>query len=199
MQLTERQIDALKEVSSIGSGHAAIALAQLLGRKVSFGILKVEIMPSDEFNRLVGGTEHLVSGVYIHILGDMQGGIILIFPRDDAIRLADVLMNKQKGSSKIISEMGQSALKEVGNIMSASYLSALSHLVPFKLALSTPKFIFDMVQPLVEGVIEEIMIPEKKCVSLVTEFIESTNQIKGYYLFLPKKATLEKIISGLNV
>lgn len=199
IKLTDKQLDALREVGSIGSGHAAIALSQLLGEKISIGILKVEVIPSDEFNRLVGGPEVLVSSVHTQLFGDMQGGLLLIFPRQDAINLADILLHKKKGSSKTITEMGQSALREVGNILTGSYLSAMSHLVPFKMALSVPKFGFDMVQMLIDEIFDEIMQSEKRCISLVTEFIESVNQIKGYYIFLPRRMTLERIIDGLAV
>lgn len=50
-----------------------------------------------------------------------------------------------------------------------------------------------------EGVFDEVMQPEKKSLALVTEFIESTSQIKGYFVFLPKKESWEKIIKGLKV
>lgn len=199
VKLTDKQMDALKEVGSIGSGHAAIALSQLLDQKISIGILKVEVIPSEDFVNLVGGPDVLVSGIYTQVLGDMQGAFLLIFPRQDAIDLADVLLHKKKGSSKIITEMAQSALKEVGNIMTGSYLSAMSHLVPFRMALSVPKYIFDMAEMLVSGVFDELLHPEKRCISLVTEFIESINRIKGYYLFIPRGEALERIINGLGV
>jgi chemotaxis protein CheC len=99
----------------------------------------------------------------------------------------------------MLSEMAISALKEVGNILSGSYLSTMSQIVPFKLALSVPRFAFDLVGFMMEGVMLEIMHPEKSCTSLVTEFIESTNQIKGYFVFMPKKEALEKILNGLKV
>ncbi len=198
-KLTEKQIDALKEVGSIGSGHAAIALSQLLGKRISIAVTRVEVVPSDEFNLFVGGPDTPVATIYLQILGDMRGGIILIFKREDALKLADILMQREKGHTRILTEMDQSAIKEAGNIITGSYLSAMSLLISFKIALSVPRFAFDVVKEVMEGVFAEIMQPEKKGLSLVTEFIESSFQIKGYYIFIPRKESLEKILKGLKV
>lgn len=197
--LTERQLDALKEIGTIGSGHAALAMSQMIGERVNIAVVKVEVVPSDEFNNIVGGVETLGAAIYIQILGELTGGILLFFKRPDALRLVDTLLHKKKGQTLMLSEMAISALKEVGNILSGSYLSTMSQIVPFKLALSVPRFVFDLALFIMEGVMLEIMHPEKRCVSLVTEFIESTSQIKGYFVFLPKKEALEKILKGLEV
>lgn len=198
-ELTEKQLDALKEIATIGSGHAALALGQLVGQRVNIAVVRVEVTPSDEFNRVVGGPDTLGASVYIQLLGDLTGGILLFFKRWDALRLIDTLLHKEKSKTVMLSEIGMSALKEAGNILSGSYLSTMSQMVPFKLALSTPKLAFDLIQYAVEGVFEEIMQPEKRCLALVTEFLESTHQIKGYFVFLPKKEALDKILKATDV
>ena len=198
LELDEKQLDALKEIATIGSGHAALALSQMLGERVNIAVVKVEVVPSDEFNTIVGGPDVLGASIYIQMLGELRGGIILFFKRLDALRLIDTLLHKEKGETVMLSEMGISALKEAGNILSGSYLSALTHMVSFKMALAVPRFAFDLVSFSIAGIFAEIMPPEKNCLSLVTEFIESTTQIKGYFVFLPKKETMEKILGGLE-
>lgn len=199
LKLNDRQLDALKEIGTIGSGHAALALSQLIAQKVNMAVVKVEIVPSDGFNQVVGGPQTLGATIYIQMLGELRGGVILFFKRQDSLRLIDTLLRREKGKTAMLSEMGISAIKEAGNILAGSYLSAMSSVVPFKLALSTPKFAFDLIGAVMEGVFEEIMQPEKSCLSLVTEFIESNMQIHGYFVLLPKKEALEKILRDLKV
>lgn len=197
VKLNEKQLDALKEIGTIGSGHAALALSQLIEKRVNIAVVKVEVVPSDEFNRIVGGPDTLGAVIYLQMLGDLQGGILLFFKRTDALRLIDLLL-RNKSKTVMLSEMGMSALKEAGNILTGSYLSAMSQMVAFKMALAVPKLAFDLIGCVIEGVFEEIMKIEKKSLSLVTEFIESTNQIKGYFVFLPRKESMEKILKNLN-
>ncbi|MFH1791256.1 MAG: chemotaxis protein CheC, partial [Candidatus Omnitrophota bacterium] len=45
--LTNAQLDALKEATNIGAGHAAIALSQLIGRKIMIAVTDSRIIPSD--------------------------------------------------------------------------------------------------------------------------------------------------------
>jgi len=195
--LTEKQIDALKEVGSIGSGHAAIALSQMLGRRINMAITKVEVVPSTNFIEFIGEKNINMVSTYVKILGDMEGGIALLFKREDALKLSDLLMNRESGTSKFISEMDQSAIKESGNVISGSYLSALSLMVDCKMALSIPRFTFDNIKTLLKGILQEVLPGEEKAVSLITEFIESSSQIKGYYLFLPNPTTLKNILGTL--
>jgi chemotaxis protein CheC len=199
VELNGRQSDALKEIGTVGSGHAALALSQLIGQKVNIAVVKAQVVPSDEFNKLAGGPDTLGATIYIQLLGELIGGIILFFKRNDALHLIDILLHKEKGKTVMLSEMGMSCLKEAGNILTGSYLSVMSQMVPFKIALSVPKFAFDLIGYTIDGVFEEIMSPNKTCLSLVTEFIESTNQIKGYLVFMPKKEALERILKGLKV
>jgi len=200
LSLSQKQLDALKEIGTIGSGHAALALNQLVGKKVNIAVVKVMIVSSDEFGGIVGGPETLGATIYLQLLGDLTGSIILFFKRPDALRLVDTLLNKEKGKTIMLSEMGISALKEAGNILTGSYLSAMSQIVSFTLALSIPKFAFDLIGFVIEGVLDEVMKGgPRKHLAVVTEFIDSTNQIKGYFILLPHKEALEKVLKALKV
>ncbi|MBY6828980.1 chemotaxis protein CheC, partial [Clostridium botulinum] len=46
--MTPLQLDALKEVSNIGTGNAATALSQLLGRKIDMNVPDINIVPFEE-------------------------------------------------------------------------------------------------------------------------------------------------------
>ena len=53
--LNEAQIDALREVSNIGMGHAATALSQLLGKTVHLQVPQVLITDISKVPELLGG------------------------------------------------------------------------------------------------------------------------------------------------
>lgn len=198
--LNQGQLDALKEIGTIGSGHAALALNQLIGKRVNIAVVKVRVVSSGELSGIVGGVDTLGAAIYLQLLGDLTGSIILFFKRPDALRLVDTLLNKEKGKTIMLSEMGISALKEAGNILTGSYLSAMSRMVSMTLALSIPKFTFDLIGFVMEGIFDEVMQGrDSKQLSVVTEFIDSTNQIKGYFILLPHKETLEKVLKALKV
>lgn len=52
--MTPLQLDALKEVSNIGTGNAATALSQLLGRKIDMNVPDINIVPFEEVMEEIG-------------------------------------------------------------------------------------------------------------------------------------------------
>lgn len=197
-QLTEMQLSALTEAGNIGSGHAAIALSQLLGRKIMIAVTKVRVTDVDEFSNIVG-REKLITGVYLKALGDVQGAILLALERDGALRFSDVIMNYKMGSTKILSEMEQSAIKEAGSILSASYLNALSELMKLTIIPSVPRLIIDKAGVVFESVFNNVFKKSDVLIGIETEFIEASTRIKGYFLFMPEEKGLEILLGALGV
>lgn len=199
LKLDDRQLDALKEAGTIGSGHAALALSQMVGKRINIGVVKIELIPSQRVIGIIGDTKALVAGTYLKLLGDLQGVIMLVFSRQDALAIIDVLLQKEKDASKTITEIGQSAIKEAGNILACSYLNTMGQLLDFKIALSIPKYVFDEAQGVFDEVFEEYIKDGEASMSLVTEFIEASSKIKGYIFLMPKKEALARILKGLKV
>ncbi len=76
-KLTDIQLDALREMSNIGAGHAAIALSQMLSRKIMIAVTRTDIVPSELFlKNMVGAGKEVVASVYLKTLGDIQGAIV---------------------------------------------------------------------------------------------------------------------------
>lgn len=198
MKLDEEQIKALKNVGITASQYSAMALSQLIGERVNIAVVKVDVVSSQDFGSIVGGTDTLGAAVYFQVLGDLKGSIFLFFKRKDAISLTDTLLYKGRGEAIMMSEMGASSLKEAGNILAASYLNAISESACFRILLSVPKFVFDWAGYIIDGVFGELMKEEGKAISITTEFIESTRKIKGYFVFMPSNESLDKMLQKLK-
>jgi len=197
-QLTELQLSALQEIGNIGSGHAAIALSQLLSRKIMVAVTRVKISDVDEFANIIG-KDKLITGVYLRALGDVQGAILLVLEREGALRFSDVLMNYKMGATKILGEMEQSAIKEAGSILSASYLNAISDLMKLTIIPSVPRLIMDKVDIVFESVFDSVLKKSDVLIGIETEFIEASTRIKGYFLFMPDKSGLQVLLKALGV
>src|SRR5260370_41386203 len=78
--LKELQIDALREVANIGAGHAATALSQLTNRRIMISVPQINIARLEEVPELLGNPQDVVAAVLMHMLGDLTGGALLLFP-----------------------------------------------------------------------------------------------------------------------
>ncbi len=197
--LSEFQLSALAEAGNIGSGHAAIALSQLIGHKIMVAVTKVQIVTLKEYFKAIGKPDSLLIGVYLKVLGDVQGGILLVLLREPALTLVDVLMNQKIGSTKVLGEVEQSALKEAGSILSAAYLNALGELMKLTAIPSVPKIAFDKADEVLKAVFEPMYQKASMIVGVETEFVEASTRIKGHFIFMPDEQGLRALLKGLGV
>jgi len=115
--LKELQIDALREVANIGAGHAATALSQLTNRKIMISVPQINIVRLEEVPDLLGNPQDVVAAVLMHMLGDLTGRTLLLFPESVGRRVCDMLLRRPVGTTAVFEALEQSCLKEAGNIL----------------------------------------------------------------------------------
>src|SRR5947209_5423656 len=124
--LKERQIDALREVANIGAGHAATALSQLTNCRIMISVPEINIARLEEVPELIGNPQDVVAAVLMHMLGDLTGRTLLLFPEGVGRKLCDMLLRRPLGTTTVFDTLEQACLKEAGNILSGAYMNALS-------------------------------------------------------------------------
>jgi len=198
-KLSKLQLDALKEIGTIGAGNAATGLSKMLNKRINITVPSAQILPLEKVPQALGGTEKLVSAIYIMLTGELSGSILLIYPMEESLRLADMLMGKPSGTTKILDEFGQSALKELTNITTGCYLQALSIVVNMKIMHSIPAFASDMLGAIIDGILIKLGLEVEQAVIIETEFVVESGRVKGYLLFLPDPQGLEVILEKIGL
>ncbi len=144
---TALQLDALGELANIGSGTAAGALSTMLGRPVDVSVPDARALSLADAVDAAGAPEEPVTAIALPVLGDLEGTVLMLFRQPDADGLCR-LFGVEPGS-----EMGLSALNEVGNILGASYLGALGATTGLALEPGPPQVAADMLGALVSSVL----------------------------------------------
>ena len=143
-QLTSLEIDTLREIGSIGTGNAATALSQMLGKEVRITMPEVRIMGYNEAIEWIGGPEAVTAGVLVKMSGDV-GGIMLSVQKLELINfILETMLDQGIQGYEELQELQQSALIEVGNIMISAFVTALSGLAGININLTVPAFAVDM-------------------------------------------------------
>ncbi len=148
-QYTDAQLDGLRELANIGSGTAGTALSTILGRPVDISVPSVNAMALEDAVEAVGYTGMEVRATHVPIKGDLTGSALLIFPPDDAATLCGLLGVDATG------EDGASALAEIGNILCASYLTALGAMLGMEIEPCPPETAWDLLGAIVATVLLE--------------------------------------------
>jgi len=197
--LNEPQLDALREISNIGMGHAATALSQLLGKTIHLRVPRVMITDISQVPELLGGAGKMVVGIYLQILGSARGNILMIFPRENAVRMLDKLLHRENQRGGLLTELEVSALKEVGNILASAYLNALGTMLKMPLIPSVPVLSFDMAGAVVDYVLVDLAEVGDLSLMVETEFSEDEEQVGGHFFLLPDPPSLQIILKAIGV
>jgi chemotaxis protein CheC len=199
MELSEEQLDALGEVGNIGAAHASTALEQMLGRRVSITVPKtVYPLPVEKMSTLFGNEDDVIVVLFFKILGDADGMIIMGFTEAQALLISNTLVGKDEGDMEFTEEK-ESALKEVGNILTGSYLNALSKFVGFNLMQSIPYMAHDMVGAVIDPFIIEISKTSDYALVIDTELIFDKKSIAGKCLTNFSKESFVSILEALEM
>ncbi|MFJ8234339.1 chemotaxis protein CheC [Ureibacillus sp. NPDC094379] len=203
--ITSFHLDVLKEIGNIGAAHAATALSDLLGEKIDMKVPKVEMVPFHEMMELAGGSETVVVGVYLRLEGETEGSMFFILPIEQANRFICRLIQDETFdfNGPNVSELGLSAMQEMGNILSGSYLSALSDFTGLKIFPTVPGLSVDMFGAIVStGLIEISQVSDQVMVintSIVEEDQDLSNAVHGQFLLLPDPDSFDSIFKALGV
>ncbi len=197
--LTEEHLDALREVSNIGVAHAATALSQLIGRGISLTVPKVLLTDISKVPEFFGGAEKIVVGIYLQMLGDARGNILIVLPRDSALKLLSKLLPRDKSEGALLTELEMSALKEVGNILASAYLNALGTLMGKTLIPSVPVLSFDMAGAVIDYALIELGKVGDLALVVETDFFGEEEKINGQFFLLPDPESLKIILNAIGV
>lgn len=126
-KMNSMEKDILTEVGSMCAGNATTALAQILDRYIELRFPSVKFVSMSKLPWYLGGhPEEIVVGIHMHVLGQMRGNALLVFPKKYAFGLIDLLIGPIQEPTDSPTEIGISALKEMGNVVISSYLSSLT-------------------------------------------------------------------------
>ncbi|HAQ06192.1 MAG TPA: CheY-P-specific phosphatase CheC [Bacillus bacterium] len=203
--ISDVHLDILKEVGNIGAGHAATALSTLLNKKIDMKVPSVRVVSFDEMMEMAGGAESVVASVFLRIEGDAPGRMFFILPIQQAEKFISQLIGDQSFTftEQPVNDLAMSALQELGNILSGSYLSSLSDFTRLSMYPSVPALSIDMAGAVISfGLLELSQVSDFAIVidtALNEEDAQLPESVKGHFFLLPDPDSFNIIFKALGV
>lgn len=191
-------LDVLKEIGNIGAGNAATALAKMIDKKVDMKVPKVSILEFKEVPELLGGEETEVCGIFFKIEGDINGSIMFLLEMDSAFNLIDLLMPRDNHT---MDEFTYSALQEIGNILSGSYVASLSGLTNLNMHISIPSLCIDMAGAILSVPAIHFGQIGDRILIIENQFIEpeENEAVRGFFFLIPDVDSYDILFKSLGV
>ena len=192
-QYSEIQLDALGELANIASGTAATALSQMLGQEVELHVPRALALPLADAVDSAGSAEEVVSGIAFELEGDVQGLVLLLVPDKDAQMLCE-LLGVEPGT-----ELGDSALAEIGNILGTSYLNAIVAMTGLALMPSPPYVATDLLGAIVASLLAQTVGDADVALVLDSELVLADNPCSLSFMLMPASGRADDLLAPLGL
>ena len=198
-ELTALELDTLKEVGSIGTGNAATALSELIGREVRIQSPEVRIMGYNEAIEWIGGPEEITAGVLMRLGGEINGIMLSVQQMDFVNLVLESMLGHGVNDYMELHEMECSALIEVGNIMISTFINALSSLAGISINLTVPAFAVDMQGAIMAVPMAEFGGQSDYIMTIGGNFVCENKQVPCRLLLSPDVRSLNFLLRKLGV
>ena len=197
-QVTENYYDVLKELGNIGAGNAMTALSQMLQCKVDMKVPQVKLLEFSAVGELMGGEEQIMVGVFLGVEGDITGSMMFMVEEESARHLIQKITMGMMPAGTEFEEMGLSAMKEVGNIITGAYLNSLSTLTNLKIYPTPPALTVDMAGAILSVPAIQFGIYGDRILLIQSQFYDEV-ELDGYFILIPDMESYTKILTALGL
>lgn len=146
--VAEGATELLSGIGSSGALRASMALSQISGKEVRVAFPDSSIVKIAEVAELLGGDELPVAGIYIGVVGELSGGILIVIPSEQVVETERLLLGPNAAQSGDLS-----VIAEFGNMLSASFINAIADEVEMRLQIEPPELTQDMCLPVIDSVV----------------------------------------------
>lgn len=198
-ELSPIAIDCLKEIGNIGSGSAASALSQMLGKNVVMRVPNVSVFDYERVIDEMGGPEKVITGILVQLEGDIKGMIMFLLEDSFAKVVLNTFLQVDEPQMISLDDTELSVISEMGNIMAGSYLSALSQMTMLTIDMSVPSMTVDMLGAIMSVPIIEFANVGDKVLFIDDGFVIDGVDIKSNIILIPEMESLEILMKKLGV
>jgi len=191
--LLNENLDILKEIGSIGMGHASTSLAQMLGMKVVMSIPTVYIMSPEEASRYLAKRSEVSWAVRLGLQGDSTGNILQLLSKKFAVKIVNYFFQNNISDLDDLDEMSLSVIQEIGNITSGAYCNSLASMTGLFIDISPPTHSKD--------IDEDIGLNARNAGPIIiinNSFFIGDEEVNSDFLFIPEDETIVRILTKLK-
>jgi chemotaxis protein CheC len=173
----------------------------MLQKTINIQVPRVSFLDYQAVTESLGGPETLMVGMMLTLQRDVSGMMMFLMKEEFAHMVLNALLGQSFESFTDVDEMGISAMKEIGNIMAASYVNAISQITGLAIEISPPDITIDMIGSILSVPAIHFANISDKVIFIEDEFEgteEGNSDQSSNILLIPDVDSLEKILEKLG-
>lgn len=198
VELEELSEDFIKELGNIGTGNAVSALSQLLNCPLEIDTPNLRVLPFQQITEIISEAEVPLAGIMVEVFGEVNGMFLFLLDEAFTGQVIRLVLGDTVSDFTNLTEMEESLLLELGNIMCGSYIRALSQLMNVEMDVSVPQISIDMGGAILTAATSRFLRTSDELLMIDNLFCMDTDTFSGRILFLPEMESLHILLRKLE-
>ncbi|QBE98152.1 CheY-P phosphatase CheC [Blautia producta] len=198
VELDEMFKDFMRELGNIGTGNAVNALSQLLNCPLEIDTPNLRILPFQQLTEILTEAETPLAGIMVEVFKEVEGMFLFLLDETFTRQIVHLALGVEMWDFMSLTEMEESLLLELGNIMCGSYIRALSQLLDIEMDVSVPQIKIDMGGAILTDAALRFLRTGDELLMIDNLFRMDTGTFSGRILFLPEMDSLQVLLGKLE-
>lgn len=198
VELDEMFKDFMRELGNIGTGNAVNALSQLLNCPLEINTPNLRILPFQQLTEILTEAETPLAGIMVEVFKEVEGMFLFLLDETFTRQIVHLALGVEMWDFMSLTEMEESLLLELGNIMCGSYIRALSQLLDIEMDVSVPQIKIDMGGAILTDAALCFLRTGDELLMIDNLFRMDTGTFSGRILFLPEMDSLQVLLGKLE-
>ncbi|MBE8539207.1 chemotaxis protein CheC [Geoglobus acetivorans] len=194
--LTNEELDILREMGNIGVGNASTALATMLGRPINITVPEVYLLKFSNLDKVIKPDE-IVVGTVVGLStmdNDNSGFLYMIFPQDSPNKLAELLIGDSSDESMV-----ESTIMEISNILASHFCDGIANMLDTVLIPTPPSYAKDYSVAVIDALLAQIADKTDNLIIFETDLVDQDNTVNIFLMLIPTEKFFEYIMQLLEM
>ena len=198
LEISREDLNQLQSIANTGAANAAESLSKIISTRVDLSIPEVRLLPTEKIPSQIGEIDNVYIGVMLSIIGNVTGTLLFVLKDHTAFQLIDILYGNTENEVQEIDEDGESALKELTNIIGSSVLNVFADKSSMDIKPSIPTIVHDYLQSIIDSILVMHNMSSDYAVLMDAAFFFEDDSIIGNLLLIPEADSLKIMLEKMK-
>lgn len=194
-------LKGLKRLGDQSAEKAVQSLAEMTSAEVVMEVSAVNLTEIEQIPATIGMSVDAMIGLFVRFTGELPGSVLTLLSIPSAQNLANIMlagMGDEPAEDEALTEMQQSAVEEIGNIITSSFIDVWADEFGMGLTQTPPAYVCDYVPSIIDAALARAA--EKGDFAVVfNSAIHVTDQdIDCHILVLPDPDKMQMMFDSLE-
>ena len=192
--MNELERDIIREILNIGLARAADSFAVIAQERVLLEVPNLDLLPSHNIIERVREYQARYVAIQSDIRGDFNGSTFMFFSGQHIQRLSRVCLRMQVPDSLQLTELQESLLLEISNIITGALVTQLANILKANIYGAPPLAPTGDLGDALHSLMPDPNALQPLIFSVITQFSDKDNSVELPLMLFFDRATFEKIL-----